>query len=121
MQYTITVNQFAYRTHFPDLNFCHAAIVDWLYWFTRSPKVGRLEYEGKLYYWIDYEKGIEALPILGISSRDSLYLLVKVLCNEKILELHPCNLRHSYHDSPCTGSWIAFGDRYPLTFSEGDN
>jgi hypothetical protein len=120
MQYTITVNQLAYQKHFPDLNFCHAAIVDWFTKFTHSPKVSRLDDDDNLYYWIDYENARKALPILGISNNDSMRLLIKALCNEKILELHPSNLRSHSHDRS-GGSWIAFGDRYSLTFSEGDN
>lgn len=81
MQFSITVDQFAYQTHFPNLNFCHAAIVDW---FSRHA--------------------------LGISSRDSFWQIVEDLCNEKILKRHPAD-----------SAYFAFGDRYPLTFSEGYN
>jgi len=112
MQYTITVNQLAYQTHFPDLNLSHAAIVDWFSRFTHSKKVSRLEHKGKTYYWLKYDKANSELPILGLSHPDSMRRLVKALCTAQILEAHPDNQKGR--------SYFAFGDRYDLTHSTDD-
>ena len=111
MQYTITVNQLAYQTHFPDLNLSHAAIVDWFSRFTHSKKVSRLEHKGKTYYWLKYDKANSELPMLGLSHPDSMRRLVKALCTAQILEAHPDNQKGR--------SYFAFGDRYELTHSIG--
>lgn len=114
MQYTITVNQFAFRKHFPLLNISHAAIVDWFSRFTHSSKIARLEYEGKTYYWLQYDKAREELPILGISNKDSMRRLVKALCTENILEAHP--------DNQAMGrSYFAFGDRYEFAHTSAND
>ena len=114
MQYTITVNQFAFRKHFPLLNISHAAIVDWFSRFTHSSKISRLEYEGKTYYWLQYDKAREELPILGITNKDSMRRLIKAICNENILEAHP--------DNQAMGrSYFAFGDRYDLTHTSSND
>jgi hypothetical protein len=113
MQYTITVNQFAFCKYFPLLNISHAAIVDWFTRFTHSSKISRLEHEGKIYYWLQYDKAREELPILGISSKDSMRRLIKALCNENILEAHP-------HNQAMGRSYFAFGDRYDLMHTSAD-
>lgn len=110
MQYTITVNQLAYQTHFPDLNLSHAAIVDWFSRHAHGGKYSILDRFGETFYWLPYNWIEEELPILGISSRDSFWQIVEDLCNEKILKRHPAD-----------SAYFAFGDRYPLTFSEGYN
>ena len=112
MQYSITVNQLAYQTHFPDLNLSHAAIVDWFSRFTHSKKVSRLEHKGKTYYWLKYDKANSELPMLGLSHPDSMRRLVKALCTAQILEAHPDNQKGR--------SYFAFGDRYELTHSIDD-
>ena len=108
MQYTITVNQLAYQKHFPDLNFCHAAIVDWFGRLAHSGRTHRIDYDGNFFYWLQFWAK-EELPILGLS-KDSFWQIVEDLCNEKILKRHPAD-----------SAYFAFGDRYLLTFSEGDN
>jgi len=113
MQYNILVNQAAYQKNFPDLIFCHAAIVDWFTKFTHSPKINRLEHEGKIYYWLQYEKCRDELPILGFSNKDSIRNLIRALCSEGILEAHPKNKQMGR-------SYFAFGDRYVLTNSTDD-
>ena len=114
MQYTITVNQFAFCKYFPLLNISHAAIVDWFTRFTHSSKISRLEHEGKIYYWLQYDKAREELPILGISSKDSMRRLIKALCNENILEAHP-------HNQAMGRSYFAFGDRYEFTHTSAND
>lgn len=70
MQYSITINQLAAHTLFPEMDLKDVAIVDFLRHFfsSRAAARHRISENNLDFYWISYGKLIEEMPLLKISN-----------------------------------------------------
>lgn len=62
-----------------------------LRWFVDFRNTDRMEekiFDGKVYYWVNYEKVIADLPILKINNKIVLRRRLKKLCDCKVLDFH---------------------------------
>lgn len=106
MEYSSTINNWAFVTHFPELGVKEAVIVDFLSRYAQSPFIQKKVYEGKVFYWFSYDKISKELSILKIGER-RVRELFPGLIKAEILEAHPENSGGR--------TFFAFGSRYPLT------
>lgn len=94
MKYSIYINQLAFSTRFPELDIIDAAIFDFMSQFMLSKGIEILDDEYGRWYWINYNKVAEDLPIINIKSRDGIYRRIKKLAEVGLLEAHPDNMSH---------------------------
>lgn len=106
MEYSSTTNNWAFVTHFPELDVKDAVIVDFLSRYAQSPYIQKKVCAGKVFYWFSYDKISEELPLLKIEGR-RVRSRVAVIIKAGILEAHPENSGGK--------TFFAFGPRYPLT------
>jgi len=91
MKYNIRINQYAIINNGFDLDLIDAAILDFFESFVHTGKMATLYHNNKSYYWFDYKKIIEEMPMLGIKSKDGVYRRIKSMCEQELLEAHPSN------------------------------
>ena len=61
-------------------------LIRWFVDYRNTNEMNEVIFDGKAYYWVNYKKVIEDLPILKIKSKDVLRRRFKKLCDCKILE-----------------------------------
>ena len=61
-------------------------LIRWFIDYRNTDEMNEVIFDGKAYYWVNYKKVIENLPILKIKSKDVLRRRFKKLCDCKILE-----------------------------------
>jgi len=81
-----------------NLDISDAAIADWAIGFISSGKCESVRFEGYDYFWLSYDKCLTDLPLLRITSRDSIRKRIPKLVAAKILIACPNNvsLNRSY-------------------------
>lgn len=90
MQFSIKINQKAYIDNFPTLDIKDAAIVDFLVEFTHAPNLLKKMVGQTVYYWFDYQKIVDEMPILGLS-KEAIRKRVRGICATGILMAHDGN------------------------------
>ena len=63
-------------------------LLRWFVDFKNTDRMKLMIIEGKPYYWVNYEKAIEDLPILKINNKIALRRRFKKLCDCNVLEFH---------------------------------
>lgn len=106
MEYTSTTNNWAFVTHFPELDIKDAVIVDFLSRYAQSPHLQKKVFSGKVYYWFNYDKIAEELPLLKIGERR---------VRERFLEIIKAGILEAHPENAGGKTFFAFGPRYPLT------
>jgi hypothetical protein len=100
MKYSIFINQLAVVEMFPQLleqerprkeevpDLIDLALFDYIrsICISDSPKLKRMESDGKIFTWLDYGHLIENMPLLGIRDKSSLSRRIKKLRNLGLIE-----------------------------------
>lgn len=94
MKYTILINQLVFTRLFPGLDIVDAAIFDYVSTFFLSSRIEKMKDEHGTWYWVEYSKVADDMPMLGIKSRDGIYRRIRKLIDAGILELHPGNSKN---------------------------
>lgn len=117
MKYTIVINQKAVIDAELNLDIIDLAIFDFIRDFYNKPKVVRMNSGGKSYVMLTHKLIINALPILGITTRQGIYNRLQKLVSADLLEPFEGNGRTVFT------SYFCFGANYSRMFfdEEGVN
>jgi hypothetical protein len=93
MLYNIHINQKAIiDNNWEELDIDHAVIFDAMHKiFTTFKKIEKIVDSGGEWFWLDYNKLSEQLPLLRIKSKDRLREKVKLLAKYGLIEINPNN------------------------------
>jgi len=97
MKYIITIDQRAIIESGLQIDFCDAAILDFIVHWVTSAQATTVDFEGRRYVWISHSIIASQLPMLGVwkdghlktIKKDTVYRRMKNLCDVGLLELHP--------------------------------
>ena len=109
MQYSININQKAFIENFPTLDIKDASIVDFLGHFAHSAEIEKRVVGTVIYYWFNYSKIANEMPILGLNA-ESVRKRMRGICATGILLAHEANQGAK--------SFFAFGNNYQKTRRE---
>lgn len=59
--------------------------------FANSNRCEKIIFEGRVYFWIQYDLIIDELPYVGLTTRDAVYRRMKRLEEAQVIEFHPDN------------------------------
>ena len=105
MKYTININQFAIVQAGLNFDLVDGAIFDMLVDYTHLSVCSKKEQDGLFFYNVPYAKVLEALPICGLKTPDSVYRRYKKLEQCGVIELHPENKKRKT-------VWFCWGRNY---------
>ena len=77
----------------PSLDIVDAAVLDWALAYIASGNADKLTSGNETYHWLSYSACIKDLPLLHVSSKDSIRRRFKNLVDAKMLEEHSDNMR----------------------------
>ena len=91
MIYNINISQQAIIDNNLDLNLKEAFLLEGLIKMMNAwSGMVYLDHEMERFYWMSYEKILDEMPLLDLK-KDSLYRLLKKLCDRGFLKAHPQN------------------------------
>lgn len=91
-----------------NLDVIDLVILRWIVDF--EPKMTKKEIDGKIYFWVNYQSLLEALPILDICKK-TLYRRLEKMCNAEILKHKNVKDKGNY-------SYYTFGQKYTNLISK---
>lgn len=114
MKYTIKINQKVIAKEFPELDLKDAGLIDCLHVFSNSTKIQKKILDNVVYFWFDYNHIMKEMPLLKLTTEDSVYRRFKKLEKYNILRSHPENKGRGK-------SFYGFGDAYMKLFFDEEN
>ena len=102
MKYTIEGFNQKEAIELGNLDVIDLVILRWMVDF--EPKMAKKEINGEIYFWVNYQSLLEALPILNIQKL-ALYRRLEKMCNIGVLKHKNVKDKGNY-------SYYSFGDNY---------
>lgn len=95
MQYTVTINQEAFQRVAPELDIIDATIFDFIQKFMATKAIEKKEEEGEFWYWFSWKKIRDELPMINLTTRQSIYNRIEKLIDSKLLKRCPTNQKNA--------------------------
>ncbi len=109
MKHTLTINQRVVVQKKYPLDLVDCVILDFLKDYLHRPKVPKKLLDNLVYYQINWHEIVEALPLIGVATRQGIGKRLKRLCECQVLIIHPDNQRKNQ-------SFYGFGERYAALY-----
>lgn len=99
MKYNIFIDQKSIVENDLDMDIKDAVIIDFMRSLLESPKIDKLIFNKRVYFWMKSSHFVKENPLLGIKSSDGLYRRLLKLHNIGLISPHPDNkkLNKSYY------------------------
>lgn len=108
MKYTIEGFNQEEAIKLGNLDVIDLVILRWIVDF--EPKMAKKEIDGEIYFWVNYQSLLEALPILNIKKL-AIYRRLEKMCDANILKHKNVKDKGNY-------SYYSFGDNYANLISQ---
>jgi hypothetical protein len=91
MKYSIHINQLALVSIAPSLDIIDATVLDWALAYIVSGNAEKITLNHETYHWLSYSACMKDLPLLHVSSKQSIRRRFKNLTDARLLEIYPNN------------------------------